>query len=132
MGGPHVLVVDDDPDARLLLRTVLEDRGFRVEEAPDGPEALDILERGGGFDLVTLDLNMKKMEGLEVLKRIRGRLATAAVPVVVATASDDPMVEMGLFEAGADDYVVKPVDPPRFMLRIQAVLRRRRGDAMTG
>lgn len=124
-GGPHVLVVDDDPDARLLLRTVLEDRGFRVEEAPDGPEALDILEKGDVFDLVTLDLQMDKMQGLEVLKRIRARLATASVPVVVATASDDPAVEMQLFEAGADDFIVKPVDPPRFVLRIQAVLRRR-------
>jgi CheY-like chemotaxis protein len=70
------------------------------------------------FDLVTLDLHMKEMHGLEVLRNIRSRVATAALPVIVATGSDDPSVEMQLFEAGADDFVVKPVDPPRFVLRI--------------
>lgn len=124
-GGPHVLVVEDDPDTRALLRTALESAGFRVAEAPDGPEALTMLEaQDDPFDLVTLDLMMEKMHGVEVLKRIRSRMATATLPVVVATGSDDPEVEMELFEAGADDFVVKPVDPRRFILRVQAVLRR--------
>jgi len=56
---------------------------------------------------------------------MRSRVTTADIPVVVATGSDDPLVEMELFEAGADDFIVKPVDPPRFILRVQAVLRRR-------
>jgi CheY-like chemotaxis protein len=123
--APHILVVDDDADSRTLLRAALEEGGFRVQEAPDGPEALEILGRDGPFDLVTLDLKMEKMPGLELLRRMRGHLATAGVPVVVATGSEDPSIEMELFDAGADDFVVKPVDPPRFMLRIQAVLRRR-------
>lgn len=126
-GGPHVLVVDDDPDMRLLLRSTLEQRGFRVDEAADGGEALAALAGGDPFDLVTLDLKMDGMSGLEVLGRMRARVSTAGVPVVVATSSDDPAVEMELFEAGADDFVVKPVDPPRFVLRVQAVLRRRHG-----
>ncbi len=62
---------------------------------------------------------------MEVQQRIRSRLGTATLPVVVATGSDDPATEMQLFEAGADDFVVKPFDPPRFLLRVQAVLRRR-------
>lgn len=124
-GGPHVLVVDDDADTRLLLRRALESAGFRVAEAPDGPEALTLLAGGDAFDLVTLDLQMPQMHGLHVLNAIRSRLVTADVPVVVATGSDDPVVEMELFEAGADDFIVKPVDPPRFILRVQAVLRRR-------
>lgn len=124
-GGPHVLVVDDDPDTRLLLRRALEGAGFRVGEAPDGPEALALLEGRDPFDLVTLDLQMGAMHGLQVLNVIRSRVHLAHLPVVVATGSDDPIVEMELFEAGADDFIVKPVDPPRFILRVQAVLRRR-------
>lgn len=123
-GGPHVLVVDDDPDTRLLLRRALEGAGFRVAEAPDGPEALELLQGDDPFDLVTLDLQMGRMHGIQVLNVMRSRVALAHIPVVVATGSDDPIVEMELFEAGADDFVVKPVDPPRFILRIQAVLRR--------
>jgi CheY-like chemotaxis protein len=124
-GGPHVLVVDDDADMRLFLRRSLESSGFRVSEAPDGPEALTVMEGPDPVDLVTLDLQMHEMHGLQVLNVMRSRIALADIPVVVATGSDDPMVEMELFEAGADDFIVKPVDPPRFILRIQAVLRRR-------
>lgn len=124
-GGPRILVVDDEEAHRLLLRTVLQQKGFRVTEAADGPEALEILAESEPFDLVTLDIYMDGMHGLDVLKRIRSQIATADLPVVVATSADDAELEMKLFEAGADDYVVKPVDPPRFVLRIQAVLRRR-------
>lgn len=131
-GRPHILVVDDDADARLLLRTVLQQKEFRITEAGDGPRALELLEGPEIFDLVTLDLDMPEMPGLEVLKTIRGRVKTAALPVVVATAAHDPEVEIALFEAGADDFVVKPVDPPRFLLRIQAVLRRRSRDPFEG
>ncbi len=125
-GGPRVLGVDDDAaDPRLLLRRALESAGFRVGEAADGPDALALLGGPDPFDLVTLDLQMPRMHGLQVLNVIRSRVALATLPVVVATGSDDPIVEMELFEAGADDFIVKPVDPPRFLLRVQAVLRRR-------
>ena len=103
-----------------------------MAEAPDGPEALDLLAGPDRFDLVTLDLQMEKMHGLDVLKRIRSRLATATLPVIVATGSDDPAVEMELSEAGADDFVVKPIDAPRFLLRLGAVLRRRSQNPLEG
>lgn len=122
--SPHVLVVDDDADTRLLLRTVLQAKGFRVSEAEDGPEALKLLEGPDAVHLVTLDLNMAEMHGLDVLRRIRQRVRTQSLPVVVATGTGDPEVEMELFDAGADDFIVKPIDPPRFLLRVQAVLRR--------
>lgn len=131
-GGPRVLVVDDDAGMRLLLRSALEADGFRVAEAGSGPAALELLESEGDVDLITLDLEMEPMHGLEVLRKVRSRLPTAALPVVVATGQDDPTVELSLFEAGADDYVVKPVDPPRFLLRIRAVLRRRSVDPLAG
>ena len=120
-GPTRILVVDDDSDARLLLRTILEGRGYEVIEAASGEEAL---REVAGAALVTLDLRMDGMGGLEVLRQIRSRLDTGVTPVVVATGVDDPETEMKLFEAGADDFVVKPVDPPRFLLRVEAVLRR--------
>lgn len=124
--GRRILVVEDDPDARLLLRTGLQQDGFRVAEAGGGAAALAMLAAAGDdpFALVTLDLGLPDMPGLEVLEALRGRLATATLPVVVATGMDDPDVEAELFRAGADDFVVKPVDPPRLALRIRAVLRR--------
>jgi DNA-binding response OmpR family regulator len=126
--GPHVLVVDDDDDARALLRNALEGRGFRVSEASDGGEALVALDRNDDtVHLVTLDLQMRELHGLDTLRKMRRTLGTAHIPVIIATGSDDPRVEMDLFAAGADDYVVKPIDPPRFVLRVQAVLRRRGG-----
>lgn len=132
-GGPRILVVDDDADMRLLLRSALEDEGFRVAEATDGAAALEILHRpedGDPVHLVTLDLAMPGVDGLSTLERIREAPGTRDLPVIVATGMDDPEVEMQLFEAGADDYVVKPVDPPRFLMRVKAVLRRR--EAATG
>lgn len=123
-GAPRVLVVDDDPEMRVLLRRVLEGGPFEVTEAEDGETALEKLAEGG-IDLVTLDLNLPGMKGTEVLEEIRRRPGSRDLPVVVATGYGDPEVEIRLFEAGADDFVVKPVDPRRFLLRVEAVLRRR-------
>lgn len=124
--GRRILVVEDDPDTRLLLRTGLQQDGFRVAEAGDGATALATLAAATDdpFALATLDLRLPDMPGLEVLRALRARPTTATLPVVVATGMDDPDVEMELFRAGADDFVVKPVDPPRLALRIRAVLRR--------
>ncbi len=124
-GGPHILVVDDDVVVRTLLRSALEGRGFRVSEAEDGTDALEALKTtDDAIHLVTLDLQMREMHGLETLRRIRSTVRTAHIPVIVATGSHDSAIEMELFAAGADDYMVKPIDPPRFVLRVQAVLRR--------
>lgn len=120
----HVLVVDDDPDMRLLLRTVLERAGLAVTEARTGREALEVVAGPKRVHLVTLDLAMPEMNGVEVLREIRKRKTATTLPIIVATGYDDPEIEMQIFEAGADDFVVKPVDPARFLLRVQAVLRR--------
>lgn len=124
LGASRILVVDDDPEMRILLRRVLEEGPFEVIEAEDGEAALEKLGEGG-IDLVTLDLNLPGMKGSEVLERIRRSPRSRDLPVVVATGYGDPEVEIRLFEAGADDFVVKPVDPRRFLLRVEAVLRRR-------
>lgn len=124
--GPHVLVVDDEVGQRALFRSLLEDAGYRVTVAVDGPDAVDKLAAGTAFDLVTLDYWMHRMNGLRVLQHIRSTAAIADVPVIMVTGAEDRRIEMSLFEAGADDYIAKPVDAPLFKLRVQAVLRRRR------
>lgn len=124
--GPHVLVVDDEAGQREIFRSILEKEGYRVTVAKDGPAAMEMLKGDGTFDLVTLDYWMDKMNGLRVLQRLRQDEDTRDVPVIMVTGADDRRIEMSLFEAGADDYVAKPVDPPLFLLRVQAVLRRRR------
>jgi CheY-like chemotaxis protein len=124
--GPHVLVVDDEAGQRTLVRATLEGVGYRVTTAKDGPEAVERIRSGMSFDLVTLDYWMDRMNGLRVLQQIRANPTTAKVPVVVLTGADDRQIEMSLFEAGADDFVTKPIDGPLLILRIQAVLRRRR------
>lgn len=124
-GVQRILVVEDDPDTRHLLRTVLEKESYEVVEAADGEAALEVLDETGGFHLVTLDLKLPGIGGLEVLEKVRRRPRWRHLPVIVATGYGDPEVEVMLFEAGADDFIVKPVDPRRFILRVQAVLRRR-------
>lgn len=124
--GPHVLVVDDEAGQRALFRSVLEESGFRVSLAKDGSEAMERLAGQPPVDLVTLDYWMDKTNGLRVLQRIRAHGSLSTLPVIMVTGADDRRIEMSLFEAGADDFIVKPVDAPLFVLRIQAVLRRRR------
>jgi len=121
----RVLVVDDDEDARLVIRTILEKEGFAVDEASDGAKALEMVAGGRRYDLMTLDLYMEGVHGLGVLQHVRAHVPTAALPVLVTTGSDDPTVQMRLLDAGADECVVKPVDPQRFLLRVRSVLRRR-------
>lgn len=129
----RVLVVDDDPAARLLMRSVLEKEGFEVLEADDGGPALDLLDREGGVSLVMLDLNMPKLHGRDVLERIRTSIGTTGLPVIVLTGVEDPAIEIEMLGAGADDYLRKPIDPGRLAVRVQAVLRRAGSyDPLTG
>jgi type II secretory ATPase GspE/PulE/Tfp pilus assembly ATPase PilB-like protein/ActR/RegA family two-component response regulator len=123
----HVLIVDDDLVIRRLARTLLEKSGIKVSEAVDGAAALEHLRSGRLYDLMVLDLNMPEVNGDEVLRRVRGSAATAGLPVVILTGSDGGEMEVKLMEEGADDYIRKPIDPPRFVARIKAALRRAGG-----
>jgi type II secretory ATPase GspE/PulE/Tfp pilus assembly ATPase PilB-like protein len=123
-GPPRILLVDDDEEARLLMRTLLERDGYEVEEAEDGHKALDILKSDQDYQLIVLDLAMPGLDGRQVLDQIRGSVDTAALPVLIRTATGSDELEAELLEAGADDYVEKSVDATRFMARVHAVLRR--------
>jgi CheY-like chemotaxis protein len=124
LGPPRILLVDDDVEARLLMRSILSRDGYEVEEAEDGHRALDILGEDPDFHLVILDLAMPGLDGRQVLDLIRGSVSTAALPVLIRTGTGSNEIEAELLEAGADDYVDKAVDPQRFLARVHAVLRR--------
>jgi type II secretory ATPase GspE/PulE/Tfp pilus assembly ATPase PilB-like protein/CheY-like chemotaxis protein len=122
--APAILFVDDDPMLRLLATTILESEGYRVRQARDGHEALGIIDGGDDIALVITDLQMPVMDGAEMIRRLRGTLRTAMLPVIVLTGTDEHDSEVRLMDAGADDYIRKPIDPPRFNARVKAALRR--------
>jgi two-component system phosphate regulon response regulator PhoB len=124
MAGEHVLVVDDEEDIVELLSYNLERHGFKVTTARSGEEALDIV-RDAPPDLLLLDLLMPGMGGIDVCRVLRGRAATADLPIVILTARGEESDVVRGLEAGADDYVTKPFSAPVLNARIEAVLRRR-------
>jgi DNA-binding response OmpR family regulator len=117
-----VLVVDDDPKIRELLRLYLARDGYRVLEAGDGPGALDAV-RAHGCDLVLLDVMLPGIDGFEVCRRLRAESDAAIVLLTARSGDSDKVVGLDL---GADDYVVKPFSPRELMARVRAHLRRRR------
>ncbi|MFI0978416.1 response regulator transcription factor [Streptomyces sp. NPDC021093] len=121
---PHVLLIEDDASVRDGMELVLRRHGYDVDTAATGEEALALLAGPGGdkVELAVLDLMLPGLDGFEVCRRIRARSAT--LPVIMLTArGDDWDIVTGL-EAGADDYVVKPVTAPVLEARIRAALRR--------
>jgi len=121
---PNILLVDDDPTIRTLARVLLEKNGYRVTEVGDGPAAIEHFADGKECALVVLDLALPTLSGLEVLSRIRSTASTASVPVVVLTGSEGDDAEVEAMDAGADDYIRKPLEPARFVARVKAALRR--------
>ncbi|MER5490431.1 response regulator transcription factor [Streptomyces sp. LE64] len=121
---PQVLLIEDDASVRDGMELVLRRHGYAIDTAATGEEALALLDGPGGHevDLAVLDLMLPGMDGFEVCRRIRAR--SAVLPIIMLTArGDDQDVVAGL-EAGADDYVTKPVTAPVLEARIRAVLRR--------
>ena len=115
-----VLVVEDDEKIRRVLRNVLEDDGFAVVEAADADTAVSFVETQE-LDLVTLDIQLGKDNGMDVLRRIR---AVSKVPVIVVTGKDDVIDRVLGLEIGADDYITKPFHVREVLARVHAVARR--------
>ena len=124
---PQVLVVDDDPHIRQLLVFALEKAGLGAREAPDGEAALVSVAQARP-DLVILDINMPRLDGLEVCRRLR---AQGELPILFLSSRDDEIDRILGIELGADDYVVKPFSPREVVARVQAILRRARGPVAT-
>ncbi|WP_413062266.1 response regulator transcription factor (plasmid) [Sphingomonas carotinifaciens] len=119
-----ILVVDDDPHIRDLLSFALSKAGMRVAEAGDGEEALAAAERSPP-DLMILDINMPRMDGLELCRRLRasgGGLSN--LPVLFLSSRDEAVDRIVGLEIGGDDYVVKPFSPREVVARVGAILKR--------
>jgi two-component system KDP operon response regulator KdpE len=115
------LLVDDEFAFRRALRTSLAASGFAIEEAPSGEEAIAMLGKRS-FDLVLLDVNMPGMGGVETCREVRARLPRIGIIMVTVRDSENDMVKA--LEAGADDYITKPVRLRELIARLQAVRRR--------
>lgn len=115
-----VLVIDDEPPIRKLLRMGLSTQGYAILEAPDGRTALDLLARQGA-DLVILDLGLPDMRGHDLLRAIR--TGYPDLPVVVLSSRDDENGKVEALDLGADDYVTKPFGMAELLARLRAALR---------
>ena len=122
MSGVKVLVIDDEPQIRRVVRSALEVDGARVLEAATGREGAE-LAAAEQPDLIVLDLGLPDLPGLDVCRDIRG---WSTAPVVVLSARQSDAEKAALLDAGADDYVTKPFSPVEFRARVRAQLRRAR------
>lgn len=120
MSAGRILIVDDDPQIRRVMRVTLTGQGYEVDDAKDGESALERL-RAQRFDLVLLDMNMPGMDGLEACRSIRSQSEVAIIMLTVRDAEADKIEAL---DAGADDYITKPFSPPELLARIRAALRR--------
>jgi DNA-binding response OmpR family regulator len=116
----NILIVDDEPDIREILRYNLEKEGFAITEAVDGNDALDKISKD--LDLAILDIMMPGKDGYEVCRKIREQGNT--LPIVFLTAMDREFDEVRGLEVGGDDYVRKPFSPKMLIARINAIFRR--------
>lgn len=116
-----VLLIDDDPHIRDIVRFALSREGFSVIEASDGAQGLAAAERQPP-DLIVLDVMMPEMDGTEVCRRLR---RASDVPIIFLSSRDDEIDRVLGLELGGDDYVAKPFSPRELVARVKAVLRRR-------
>ncbi|HXH15644.1 MAG TPA: response regulator transcription factor [Sphingomonas sp.] len=120
----HILIVDDDPHIRDLLAFALGRAGMRVAEAGDGEAALAAVEQDVP-DLMILDINMPRLDGLDLCRRLRASGgAQARLPILFLSSRDDEIDRIVGIEIGGDDYVVKPFSPREVVARVGAILKR--------
>jgi two-component system KDP operon response regulator KdpE len=120
MTSAKILIVDDEPQIRRVLRTTLASQGYTVAEARTGDEALEHI-RSERPDLILLDVNMPGISGLETCREIRG---SSDIPIIMLTVRGTEKDKVQALDAGADDYVTKPFSSEELMARIRAGLRR--------
>ncbi len=123
MDRVKILVVDDESRMRKLVRDFLEREGFRVLEAGDGEEAMELFYKDKDIALLILDVMMPKMDGWQVCREVR---QTSKMPIIMLTARGEEQDELQGFELGVDEYISKPFSPKILVARVEAILRRTR------
>ena len=123
MSAGRILVVDDEPQIRRVMRTTLTATGYEVSDARSGEEAVEKLG-DEKFDLILLDVNLPGMSGLEACRVIRRETLVPDVAIIMLTVRNAEKDKVEALDAGADDYVVKPFGTPELLARIRAALRR--------
>lgn len=121
MDGKRILIVDDEDRIREMIKEYISLEGYAADEAPDGIEALKLLEENQ-YSLVILDVMMPKMDGWSTCREIR---KSSDVPVIMLTARGEEYDKLFGFELGVDDYIVKPFSPKELLARMKAIIRRR-------
>ena len=116
----RILVVDDDPQIRRVMRTTLSGEGYEVEDARSGEEALEKI-RASRHDLMLLDINMPGMGGLKTCRQVR---ASSDLSIIMLTVRNTEQDKVQSLDAGADDFITKPFGTPELLARIRAALRR--------
>ena len=124
----HILVVDDEPRIRSIIKKYAEFEGYTVTEAADGMEAVHFC-RTNEFDLIIMDIMMPELDGFSACREIRKQ---SQVPIIMLSARGEEYDKINGFELGVDDYVVKPFSPKELMLRIEAIMKRVRHGAGEG
>jgi len=122
-----ILIVDDDPDIRDILKLTLSEENYEVLEAQDGEEALKVINTKP-LNLVLLDYKIPKVDGRQVCREVKKDLLLRHLPIIMVTGKGDINDKVGGIDAGADDYVVKPFEPKELLARIRMVLRRTERD----
>jgi CheY-like chemotaxis protein len=118
----NILIVDDFDDTRLLLRTWLEKKGYRVVEAENGNEAVAKAE-GGGFDLIIMDVEMPELDGLSATRKIRRLTNYRTVPIVAVSAYGADQFRAEALAAGCDEYVSTPFEPEELERLIRSLIK---------
>jgi two-component system, OmpR family, phosphate regulon response regulator PhoB len=126
-----VLVIDDEPDIREVMRFALEEAGFRVLEAGHADEARKTL-LSDNPDLMLLDWMLPGRSGLELAKELKQSSRTRPIPIIMVSAKGEEEDRVRGLETGADDYIAKPFSPREMVARVNAVLRRSRPDDLAG
>jgi CheY-like chemotaxis protein len=121
---PKILLVEDNEMNRDMLSRRLERRGYTVAIAVDGQEGLN-LARAEGFDLILMDMSLPVLDGWEATRQLKADPVTQAVPIIALTAHAMAGDRDRAFEAGCDDYDIKPIDLPRLLEKIETLLQKK-------